>query len=99
MAAVFVAGCMASSVSSRFSLIPELPRVPHQPPYSFSFPKQLFGSKKVVMISFQASWFKQWSFLNYDEVKDVAYDATIVRRHEQSLSHRQAVEMIVTIPS
>ncbi len=52
------------------------------------------------MISFQASWFKQWSFLHYDEVKDVAYDATIVlRRHEQSLSHRQAVEMIVTIPS
>ncbi len=25
------------------------------------------------MRSFQASWFKQWSFLHYDEVKDVAY--------------------------
>ena len=69
---VFIAGCMASSVSSRFSL-PELPPVPHHPPDNFSFPKRPFGSKKVMRFFQAASWFQQWSFLHCDEVKDVAY--------------------------
>ncbi len=44
----------------------------HQPA-TFTFPKRSFGVKKPVLRSFQSEWFKQWSFLHYDEAKDVVY--------------------------
>ena len=54
-------------------VIPDLPPAPYHPPDGFSFPKRPFGKKKIVWRSFQASWLKQWTFLHYDETKDLAY--------------------------
>ena len=47
-----------------------LPEAPHQPTESFSFPKRQFGKTKVVKCACQASWFRSWSWLHYDEMKD-----------------------------
>ena len=49
----------------------ELPTTPHQPPSSFSFPKRSFGNKNVVFRSCQSGWFRNWSWLHYDQAKDV----------------------------
>ena len=51
--------------------VPEnLPEAPHQPTESFSFPKRQFGKTKIVKRACQASWFRSWSWLHYDETKD-----------------------------
>jgi len=63
---------MAAGKSIRFVEIPDLPTSPHQP-LEFAFPKQPFGKAKVVYLSFQKLWFKEWPFLHYDEAKDVAF--------------------------
>ena len=63
---------MASSCS-RFHSIPDLPPAPHQPTASFVYSKRAFGKKNVVWRSFQQAWFKQWTWLHYDEANDVAY--------------------------
>ena len=56
----------------RFEDIPDLPANPHQP-HLTAFPKRSFGKAKLVYRSFQASWFKEFPFLHYDEAKDVAF--------------------------
>ena len=61
---------------SRESL-PAIPSRPHQPT-AFSFPKRSFGKKKVTFRSFQASWFRQWPYLHYDEARDLAFCHTCV---------------------
>ena len=48
----------------------EIPQAPYQPS-SYSFPKRSFGKKSVVFRSCQSNWFKHWSWLHYDEAKDV----------------------------
>ena len=58
--------------SPRFEDIPDLPANPHQP-HLTAFPKRSFGKAKLVYRSFQASWFKEFPFLHYDEAKDVAF--------------------------
>ena len=45
---------------------------PHQPGPSFSFPKRSFGKTKVVQRSFQASWFRSWTWIHYEEATDTA---------------------------
>ena len=44
----------------------ELPDIPVCQPADFDFPKGNFGK---TMRSCQASWFKQFKFLHYDEAK------------------------------
>ena len=56
----------------RFEDILDLPANPHQP-HLTAFPKRLFGKAILVYRSFQASWFKEFPFLHYDEAKDVAF--------------------------
>ena len=58
---------------SRFQAIPDLPLTPHQPSASFVYPKRAFGKKNIVWRSFQQAWFKQWTWLHYDEANDLAY--------------------------
>ena len=53
------------------------------PTLEFPFPKQPFGKAKVVYRSFQKSWFKEWPFLHYDEVKDVAFCHTCATAVEE----------------
>ena len=50
-----------------------IPSQPHQPPASFTFPKRSFRKKAPVLRSFQHAWFKQWTFLHYNEDKDLEY--------------------------
>lgn len=38
-------------------------------PFDFNFPKRSFGKKSPVLRSFQAHWFKNYSWLHYDEVR------------------------------
>ena len=46
----------------------DVPDKPHQP--SLNFPKRMFGHKKPVSQSFQASWFTQWPWLHYSEADE-----------------------------
>ena len=48
-----------------------IPSQPHQPPASFTFPKRSFGLFFAVFS--MLNWFKQWTFLHYDEAKDLVY--------------------------
>ena len=41
----------------------------HQPK-KFNFPKREFGKTKVIMRSFQPSWFEKWHWLHYNESED-----------------------------
>ena len=61
---------MAAGSSKRFTVLTDLPFKPHQPT-DIIFPKRSFGKTKVVQRSFQASWFKKWTFLHYIEDQDV----------------------------
>ena len=59
------------SCSSSFSL-PNLPDLLNQPT-DYNFPRREFGKSKITFRSFQEQWFKQWKWLHYDNVRDVAY--------------------------
>ena len=48
---------------------------PHQP-VNVKFAKHSFRQKNVVLRSFQPSWFSQWTFLHYDEAKDLMFCCT-----------------------
>ena len=52
--------------------VPNLPDLPNQPT-DYNFPKREFGKSKITYRSFQGQWFKQWKWLHYDNVRDVAY--------------------------
>lgn len=97
---------------SRLRVIPDLPPAPHQPSESFVYPKRTFRKKNVVWRSFQQAWFKQWTWLHYDEASDLAYchicvsgfcnwkDATVAfKKHQLSACHHKAVDVMITIPS
>ena len=49
--------------------LPAIPACPHQPA-DFDFPKSPFEK---TMRSCQASWFKQFKFLHYDEARDLLF--------------------------
>ena len=59
---------------------------PHQP-LSFKFPKREYGKKTVVKRSFQAQWFKRWSWLHYDEDRDVVFCFTCVKAYLEKKLH------------
>ena len=63
---------------SRFQAIPDLPPTPHQPSASFVYPKRAFGKKNIVWRSLQQAWFKQWTWLHYNEVW---HTVTFVSQH------------------
>ena len=49
----------------------------HQPS-SFHFPQRVFGKTSMVKRSFQRQWFDRWSWLHYDEDRDLAFCFTCV---------------------
>ena len=51
---------------------PDICSVPHQPT-SITFPKRSFGKKVVALRTFQASWFRTWKCIHYDETNDKAF--------------------------
>ena len=74
----------------QLSDLPEIPDSPRQPGPEFNFPKRSFGKKSVVSRSFQHSWFRQWSFLHYDERNDLAYCHTCVMGFKQKMRTSKA---------
>ena len=54
--------------------LPEIPDCPHQPT-DFKFPKRAFGK---AMRSCQSTWFKEFTFLHYDEANDLLFCHTCV---------------------
>ncbi|KAH3885564.1 hypothetical protein DPMN_009559 [Dreissena polymorpha] len=46
--------------------------IPNQP-RNFAFPKRTFGKKKPVQRSFQFSWFESFTWLHYNESRDLAF--------------------------
>ena len=68
---------MAAQASSSRDNLPDISSCPHQPTV-FSLPKRSFGKKKVVLRSFQASRFRQWLYLHYNEARDLVYCHTCV---------------------
>lgn len=117
-----------SKEAAPFADLPELPNHPHS---AFVFPRCEFGKKQVQKYSCQASWFKTWKWLHYDEQNDTVFchvcvqalqskrmdarrgepaftiagfcnwkDGTVgLKKHEESASHKDAMEVMVTIPS
>ena len=61
---------------------PPIANNPHQPS-SFPFPKREFGKTKVVKRSFQAAWFKQWTWLHYSEEDDAAFCFLCVKAYKE----------------
>ena len=53
-------------------------REPNQPT-GFSFSKRKLGEAPPVFCSFQAAWFKKWSWIHYDHVNDKAFCFTCVK--------------------
>ena len=62
---------MANSLLS-INDLPQIPDIQHHPK-GLTFPKRSFGEKNPVLRSFQATWFKTWTFLQDDEGKDLSY--------------------------
>ena len=52
---------------------PVVQTIQYCPPATFVFPKRAFGKKKIVHRSCQASWFKTWSWLHYDQSSDQVF--------------------------
>ena len=71
---------MATSASDSASsdVLQTLGDQPNQPT-AFSFPKRDFGKKNPVSRSFQASWFKKWPWLHYDQTNDRAFCFTCMK--------------------
>ena len=59
---------------------------PHQPT-SFHFPQREFGKTAVQKRYFQPQWFKRWSWLHYDEERDLAFCFTCVVAYKQKHLH------------
>ncbi len=65
--------CVDSMASKLVSaLTAEVPEKPYQPK-DYNFPKRVFGKKGDTSRAFQSHWFKIWTFLHYDETKDVVF--------------------------
>ena len=67
---------MASSGSGSQLPTPAIGDKPHQPSF-FHFPQREFGKTSVVKRSFQRQWFDRWSWLHYDEDRDLAFSSVL----------------------
>ena len=71
----FYLSCSATAIELYLSCVAmsrDIPEKPHQP-RDFNFPKRFWGAEKVVMRSYQPTWFSQWPLLHYCEAQDVVY--------------------------
>ena len=74
---------MASSGSGSQLPTPAIGDKPHQPSF-FHFPQREFGKTSVVKRSFQRQWFDRWSWLHYDEDRDLAFCFTCVVAYQNN---------------
>lgn len=75
---------MASSSGSSRLPTPAIGDRAHQPS-SFHFPHREFGKASVVKRSFQRKWFERWSWLHYDEDRDLAFCFVCVVAYQKNL--------------
>ena len=45
----------------------------------FKFPKRAFGRKEITLRSFQSEWFQKWSWIHYDEARDIVFCSICVK--------------------
>ena len=75
---------MASSSGSSRLPTPAIGDRGHQPS-SFHFPQRELGKTSVVKRSFQRKWFERWSWLHYDEDRDLAFCFVCVAAYQKNL--------------
>ena len=69
---------------------------PNQPS-NFKFPQREFGCKTKVKRSFQAMWFKRWSWLHYNESNDVAFCYLCIKAYrDKKLTVSNADKVFIT---
>ena len=62
----------SSSCEIDLETLPDIGEQPHHPA-KFSFQKRAFRTKCVVFRLFQPQWFQKWSWIHYDEARDLAF--------------------------
>ena len=64
--------CLSAHPIKSIWTLADVGEQPHQSA-KFSFQKRTFGTKPVVVKSFQPQWFQKWSWIHYDEARDIAF--------------------------
>ena len=64
--------------SSEIEIIPDIGETPNQL-IKFNFPKRAFGAKEITHRSFQPKWFQKWSWIHYDEARDIVFCSICVK--------------------
>ena len=74
---------LSNNISVRYCLRLEPPTtvIGENPnhPIKYNFPKQAFGVKEITHRSFQPQWFQKWSWIHYDEGRDIVFCSICVK--------------------
>ncbi|KAL5469095.1 hypothetical protein EMCRGX_G030291 [Ephydatia muelleri] len=75
-----MAGCSidANFQQSSSEILPDIGENPNHP-IKYNFPKRAFGVKDITHRSFQAQWFQKWSWIHYDEGRDIVFCSICVK--------------------
>eukprot|EP00731_Ephydatia_muelleri_P012476 Em0006g1370a len=75
-----MAGCSidANFQQSSSEILPDIGENPNHP-IKYNFPKRAFGVKDITDRSFQAQWFQKWSWIHYDEGRDIVFCSICVK--------------------
>ena len=75
-----MAGCSidANFQQSSSEILPDIGENPNHP-IKYNFPKRAFGVKEKTHRSFQAQWFQKWSWIHYDEGRDIVFCSICVK--------------------
>ena len=73
------------------TLLPRLVDGQLHQPSMFKFTQREFGCKMKIKRAFQATWFKKWRWLHYDESKDVAFCHLCLKAKKLSVANADKV--------
>eukprot|EP00731_Ephydatia_muelleri_P025509 Em0017g592a len=75
-----MAGCSidANFQQSSAEILPDIGENPNHP-IKYNFPKRAFGVKEITHRSFQPQWFQTWSWIHYDEGRDIVFCSICVK--------------------
>ena len=72
-----------ANMSSSHSQVPAVGDKPNQPK-SFIFPQREFGKTSIVKRLFQRQWFERWSWLHYDDCRDLSFCFTCIVAYQNN---------------